>query len=317
LIGFDGADGLDLFGPAEVFYGAGRRLGAPAYAVIVAVAGGRSIELTSGLSVAARDLAALRPRADDTVLVVGGADRAMEKAAANEALLRWLARAGRVARRIGSVCDGAFILARTGILDGRRVATHWSSCDRLAHLHPALDVDKEAIFVRDGRVWTSAGVTTGIDMALAMVEEDHGRQLADSVAAHLVLYARRPGFQSQFSEELVAQATASDPFAPVVAWLRANLRSRLDVNKLARRAGMSVRSLHRHCVQQLGTTPAKLVEKLRVERARTLLATTTLGTKTIAARCGFGSAPRMTRAFERALGVAPAAYRTLSATASR
>lgn len=317
LVGFDGADGLDLFGPAEVFFGAGRRLGAPVYNVIIASAGGGAIELTSGISVATRDLTTLRPKADDTVLVSGGADRAMEVAAANTALLRWLLRAGQVVRRIGSVCDGAFIVARSGILDGHRVATHWSSCDRLARLHPKLDVDPEAIFVRDGRIWTSAGVTTGIDMALAMVEEDHGRRLADSVAAHLVLYARRPGFQSQFSEELVAQTAASDPFAPVVAWLRANLRGSVDVARLARRAGMSVRSLHRHCLEQLDTTPAKLIEKLRVERARTLLATTQLGTKAIAARCGFGSAPRMTRAFERVLGVAPAAYRRMSASGAR
>ncbi|HEX6838703.1 MAG TPA: helix-turn-helix domain-containing protein, partial [Polyangia bacterium] len=184
-------------------------------------------------------------------------------------------------------------------------------------LHPKIRVDREAIFVRDGRIWTSAGVTTGIDMALAMVEEDHDRRLADSVAAHLVLYARRPGFQSQFSEELVAQTSASDPFGPVVAWLRANLSARLDVAKLARRAGMSARSLHRRCLQELDTTPAKLVEKLRVEQARTLLATTRLGTKTIAARCGFGSAPRMARAFERALGVSPAGYRTMSANGAR
>lgn len=317
LVGFDGADGLDLFGPAEVFYGAGRRLGAPTYNVVVAAIGGGTIELTSGVSVTARELAVIRPGPDDTVLVVGGDDRAMDEAASNAALVRWLARAGQVVRRIGSICDGALIVARTGVLDGRRVATHWSTCDRLARLYPAIKVDREAIFVRDGRVWTSAGVTTGIDMALAMVEEDHGRRLADSVAAHLVLYARRPGFQSQFSEELVAQTSTSDPFGPVVAWLRANLRGSLDVPKLARKAGMSVRSLHRHCVQELDTTPAKLVEKLRVERARTLLATTQLGTKIIAARCGFGTAPRMARAFERSLGVAPTAYRTMSAAAVR
>jgi transcriptional regulator GlxA family with amidase domain len=315
LVGYDGADGLDLFGPAEVFTGAGRRLGAPAYDVIIASVAGGAIALTSGASVAARALATLRPQASDTVLVAGGADRAIAVAAADAALMRWLVRAAGVVRRIGSVCDGAFIVASAGVLDGRRAATHWSSCDRLARLYPRLEVDRDAIFVHDGRVWTSAGVSTGIDMALAMVEEDHGRQLADAVAAHLVLYARRPGFQSQFSEALVAQTSASDPLGPVVAWLRANLRVSLDVTKLARRAGMSVRSLHRHCREALDTTPAKLVEKLRVEQARTLLATTRLGTKTIAARCGFGSAPRMTRAFERALGVAPHAYRLMFATA--
>lgn len=314
LVAYEGADGLDLFGPAEVFSGASRRLGAPAYDVIVAAVGGGVITLTSGVSVTARNLETLRAKADDTVLVAGGDNRAIETAVADAALTRWLTRAARVVRRIGSVCDGAFIVAGAGILDGKRAATHWSSCNRLARQYPSVEVDAEAIFVRDGRVWTAAGVSTGIDMALAMVEDDHGRQLADTVAAHLVLYARRPGFQSQFSEALVAQTSASDPLGPVVAWLRANLRGTVDVGKLARRAGMSVRSLHRHCLHALDTTPAKLVEKLRVEQARTLLATTQLGTKAIAARCGFGSPPRMTRAFERALGVAPHAYRMMFAT---
>ncbi|HEX8953417.1 MAG TPA: DJ-1/PfpI family protein [Polyangia bacterium] len=315
LVGFDGAEGLDLFGPAEVFTTAGRRLGARAYEVIIAAVGGGSIALTSGASVAARRLASIRPRAYDTVLVVGGLDRALDEAAASRALIAWLRRAARVVRRIGSVCDGAFILARAGILDGKRAATHWSSCDRLARAYPQVAVDREAIFARDGRVWTSAGVTTGIDMALAMVEEDHGRRTADSVAAHLVVYARRPGFQSQFSEVLVAQASASDPLGPLVVWLRANLRASLDVTRLARRAGMSVRSLHRHCLQLLDTTPAKLVEKLRLEQARTLLTTTSLGTKAIAARCGFGTAARMALVFERALGVSPRAYRTMFSSA--
>jgi transcriptional regulator GlxA family with amidase domain len=310
LVGFDGAEGLDLFGPAEVFTTAGHRLGAAGYEVIVAAAGS-TIALTSGASVTTRRLSSLRPQANDTVLVVGGADRALEEAAASQELIGWLVRASRVVRRIGSVCDGAFIVARAGILDGRRAATHWSSCDRLGRLYPRIEVDREAIFVRDGRVWTSAGVTTGIDMALAMVEEDHGGRLADSVAAHLVVYARRPGFQSQFSEVLVAQSSASDPLGPLVAWVRGNLRASLDVNKLARRAGMSVRSLHRHCLRELDTTPAKVVEKLRIEQARTLLATTQLGTKTIAARCGFGTAPRMALVFQRALGVGPRAYRTM------
>ena len=317
LLGYDGADGLDLFGPAEVFTGAGRRLGAPVYDVIVGAASGGSIVLTSGTSVAARDLATLRPRAADTVLVAGGDDRAIAAAAADPAFEVWLGRAARVVRRIGSVCDGAFLLASAGLLDGKRAATHWSSCERLARGYPGIDVDREAIFVRDGRVWTSAGVATGIDMALAMVEEDHGRQLADVVAAHLVLYARRPGFQSQFSDELVAQGSASDPFGPVVAWMRAHLRDPLDVVVLAHKAGMSVRSLHRHCLKSLGITPAKLIEKLRVEQARTLLATTELGAKTIAARCGFGRPMRMTRAFLRAFGVPPQAYRSALPTATR
>jgi transcriptional regulator GlxA family with amidase domain len=314
LVGFDGAEGLDVFGPAEVFTSAGRRLGAPFYDVVIA-ATGRSMRLTSGAKVVTRPLASIRPQADDTVLVVGGADRALDEAAACAPLIRWLVRAARVVRRIGSICDGAFLIARAGILDGRRAATHWSSCDRLGRAYPQVEVDREAIFVRDGRVWTSAGVTTGIDMALAMVEEDHGRRTADSIAAHLVVYARRPGFQSQFSEALVAQASASDPLGPLVAWLRGNLRASLDVARLARRAGMSVRTLHRHCLEVLDTTPAKLVEKVRIEQARTLLATTDLGIKAIAARCGLGSPTRMAIVFRRALGVAPREYRTMFSSA--
>lgn len=315
LVGYQDADGLDLFGPAEVFAEAVLRLGEPAYEVTVAAIGGGVITLTSGVSVAASDLATMRPQPTDIVLVAGGSDAATEAAARDPALLGWLARAGRAVERIGSVCDGAFILASAGLLDGRRAATHWSSCERLARLHPKVHVDREAIFVHDGRVWTSAGISTGIDMTLAMVEEDHGRKLADTVAAHLVLFVRRPGFQSQFSEELVAQTLASDPLAPVITWLRANLRARLDVETVARKAGMSVRTLHRSCLQALDLSPAKLIEKLRVEQARTLLATTQLGTKVIAVKCGFGSTPRMTRAFQRALGVPPASYRLMFARA--
>jgi transcriptional regulator GlxA family with amidase domain len=310
LVAFDGAQGLDVFGPAEVFASAARRLGRPVYEVVLTAVDGGAIRATSGITLTTRALAGLRPRPRDTVLVVGGEEHAIRDAAGSAPLVAWLTRAAGVVRRIGSVCSGAFILARAGLLDGRRAATHWSACDRLAAFRPAVTVDREAIFVRDGGVWTSAGVTTGIDMALAMVEADHGRGVADEIAARLVLYARRPGFQSQFSDALVAQTAASDPLAPAIEWARANLRSRsIDVPRLARRAAMSVRTLHRRCVEQLGTTPAKLVEKLRVEEARTLLATTTLGTKTIAARCGFGSAPRMARAFERAIGLSPREYR--------
>jgi len=171
-------------------------------------------------------------------------------------------------------------------------------------------VDPNAIFVQDGRVWTSAGVTTGIDMSLAIVEEDHGARVADAIAARLVLYVRRPGFQSQFSEALVAQQDASAPLGDVLAWARANLRG-VSAARLARRAGMSMRTFHRRCAEQLGTTPAKLVEGLRLEHARILLATTALGTKTVATRSGFGSPGRMARVFRRTLGVAPSEYAVL------
>ena len=176
-------------------------------------------------------------------------------------------------------------------------------------LRPVKAADRNAIFVREGRLRTSAGVTTGIDMALAMVEDDHGAALADAVAARLVLYARRPGYQSQFSDALVAQTNANDPLGPAIAWARTNIRT-ASIERLARRAGMSLRTFHRRCLTVLGTTPAKLLEKLRVERARALLGgANQAAAKTVAADCGFGTLAQMNRAFSRSLGVKPREYR--------
>jgi transcriptional regulator GlxA family with amidase domain len=315
LVVFDGVQTLDVAGPGEVFAGAGRAAGRPGYAVSFLSAGGGERATGSGLPLRTGDLLAVRPRAGDTIVVAGGNDAGIEAAAADARLLGWLRRAARVASRVTSVCTGAFVLAAAGLLDGRRAATHWFFCQRLAKRYPQVEVDTNAIFVTDGNLWTSAGVTTGIDMALAIVEEDFGRRVADTIAAHLVLYARRPGYQSQFSEALVAQTSGGDPLGPAIAWARGNLR-RADVDGLARRAGMSLRTLHRRCLD-LGTTPARLIAKVRVEGARALLTASRLPVKTLAAQCGFGSAARMTRAFERELGVGPRAYRVLHAAAPR
>lgn len=311
LVVFEGVQTLDVTGPAEVFAAAHRQAPETAtYDVIVASRGGRTVTTTSGITIETRDLLRIKPRATDTILVAGGEESAVTAAVSDVALGRWLVRAARVATRTGSVCSGAFVLAATGVLDGLRVATHWSACDRLTTFRPGLAVDRDAIFVQQGHLWTSAGVTTGIDMALAMVEADHGQALADAVAARLVLYARRPGFQSQFSDALVAQTRASDPLGPAIAWARAHLRD-AEVTSMARHAGMSVRTFHRRCADVLGTTPAKLVERLRVEHARTLLATADVPAKTLAAVCGFGSPVRMNRAFQRTLGVGPRDVRLL------
>jgi transcriptional regulator GlxA family with amidase domain len=310
VIAFHGAQTLDVTGPAEVFAAAARQVGRPAYRVEVASMGGRPIETTSGIVVRTRDLRRIRPGAKDTVIVSGGDAEAIRAVVGEAPLLAWLARASRKVERTASVCSGAFLLAAAGILDGLRATTHWSACDTLAQLFPAVEIDRNAIFVRQGKVWTSAGVTTGIDMALAMVEDDLGRAVADAVAARLVLYVRRPGFQSQFSDALVAQTSTSDPLGPALSWVRGHLVE-ADVARLAKHAGLSVRTLHRRCLDQLGTTPAKLLDKLRVEHARTLLQTSSLPAKTLAAQCGFGSAARMRRAFARELGVGPRAYRML------
>ncbi|HEX4449035.1 MAG TPA: helix-turn-helix domain-containing protein [Polyangiaceae bacterium] len=310
VVAFEGAQTVDVCGPSEVFAAANRHLGCPVYRIVFASTHGRIVRTTSGLEMRTHDLRKLRPRPDDTVVVAGGEDAGVTAAARDAVLARWLVRAQRVVERLTSVCTGAFVLARAGLLDGRKATTHWSACDLLASSFPRVEVDRNAIFVKTGNVWTSAGVTTGIDMALAMVEADLGREVADGVASRLVLYVRRPGYQSQFSAALVAQTSASDPLSSAIAWAREHL-TEVDVEQLAREAGLSLRTLHRRCAESLTTTPAKLLEKLRVEHARTLLSTSASSVKALAADAGFGSPARMKRAFQRELGVGPREYRLL------
>ena len=329
VVAFDGVQTLDLTGPAEVFAVAARvhaamdrepharptstttRLrGGTFYDVIITARGGGRLATSCGLDIHARDLGRITPRPDDTVIVAGADEAAIRAATRDRALLAWLRRAAPVVRRTCSVCSGAFVLAAAGLLDGKRATTHWSALDRFAQLFPQIEVDRTAIFVTDGTTWTSAGVTTGIDMALSLVEADLGARIADQVAAQLVLYARRPGYQSQWSEALVAQQQAHEPLAPAIAWARSNLQT-ADPSTIAKRAGLSPRTFHRRCLTHLSTTPAKLLDKLRVEHARELLARTNQPIKSLAAMCGWGTAARMTRAFERELGMGPRAYRLL------
>lgn len=321
IVTFDGAQSLDVTGPAEVFATASRvrslaegttAAAARLYDVQVASVGGGLRTTTAGVRIETRDLVSVRPRASDVVIVAGGEAAGVRAAAGDAKLLAWVAHAHATARVMASVCSGAFVLAAAGILDGRRATTHWSACEQLTKLFPAVTVDANAIFVEDRGVWTSAGVTTGIDMALALVEADHGLALADGVASRLVLYVRRPGFQSQFSDALVTQTTDDEGLGPAIAWARANL-AKADVDRLARRAALSVRTLHRRCQETLGMTPAKLIDKLRVEHARSLLETRDLPAKRLAIQCGFGNPARMNRAFARELGMSPKAYRMMHA----
>ncbi|MGQ7840931.1 GlxA family transcriptional regulator, partial [Burkholderia pseudomallei] len=218
--------------------------------------------------------------------------------------------------RIASVCSGAFVLAAAGLLGGRRVVTHWSRCDELAQRYPDVRVEPDPIFIRDGNVWTSAGVTAGIDLALALVEDDLGRALALDVARYLVVFLKRPGGQAQFSAALSLQHEGGC-FDELHAWAAANLGADLSVAALAARAGMSERSFMRRYREATGRTPARAIEQMRVEAARNLLADAPLPIKRIAARCGFGSEETMRRSFLRMLGVAPQAYRERFATNRR
>ena len=304
---------LDVAGPAEVFAQASRLSAAPLYDVEVAVvpsAGRQAPTTTSGVQLAAgRPLAALLAdrRPIDTLIVAGG--EGARQRADEPALRDAVRRLTRRSRRVASVCTGAFILAAAGLLDGKRAATHWSWCARLAAMYPQIRVDPEPIFTRDGNLWTSAGITAGIDLTLAMIEEDHGHRLALAVARQLVMFLRRPGGQQQFSAVLAAQAASSADLRDLVAWVADNLQRPLTVELLAERARLSPRQFARVFARELGVTPAKLVDQLRVEAARRRLEESPKGLAAVAAACGFGSEETMRRAFLRQLGTPPGAYR--------
>jgi transcriptional regulator GlxA family with amidase domain len=305
ILAYEGCQLLDVTGAASVFGAANEDRAQPFYEVTIVSPDGGAVQSNCGVALQSRKIGG-QP---DTLLVAGGS-AGLRTVMAREDVRRWLRKAAPAARRFGSVCTGAFVLAAAGLLDGKRVATHWASCARLADRFPALLVDSEALYVVDGKVWTSAGVTTGIDMALAMVEADLGATTANLIARHFVLYARRPGYQSQFSPMLQAQATADAPFAALIDWMQDHLDRDLDVPTLARHAGFSERSFYRKFTDATGKTPAHFVEDLRLDVARTLLGKD-LSLKAIAGRVGLKSSVRLGQAFERRFGMAPALFREM------
>jgi transcriptional regulator GlxA family with amidase domain len=231
-------------------------------------------------------------------------------------VLAWLRRLAPRVRRIGSVCTGTFVLAAAGLLAGRRVTTHWNSAARLQQMFPALRVDADPIFIKDGKVYTSAGVTAGMDLALALVEEDCGREVAMAVARALVLFLKRPGGQSQFSAQLAAQAADREPLRELQAWIIDHVGADCSVPALAARVAMSPRNFARVFAREVGMTPGRFVERARVEAARRRLEESDDGVDGVAARCGFGSAEGMRKAFLRTLRVPPSAYRSRFRAAS-
>jgi transcriptional regulator GlxA family with amidase domain len=310
VLAVDATQSLDVVGPVEVFDAAARIAAgdgapAPVYDVSVITPGGGDVALSNGLRLSAGPLPG--PRAQiDTILVAGG--EGARRLTADDEAVRWLRRAAPRARRVASVCTGAFALATAGLLDGRRATTHWAWCASLEREHEQVSVDPDPIYVRDGDVWTSAGVTAGMDLALALVEEDLGRDVALEAARWLVLFLKRPGGQSQFSAGLAAQAAAREPLRDVQAWIAGHLDADLSVPALAARACLSERHFARAWRAETGLTPAAYVEGLRVERARALLQD---GHPVDAAAraAGFASAEVLRRVFHRRLGVGPSAYR--------
>jgi transcriptional regulator GlxA family with amidase domain len=307
IVAFPPVQALDVTGPAEVLSVAAQVHGAaePAYAVKVVGPGGAPIATGSGYA-----LAPAAPLEDvrgplDTLLVAGGSGA---RHAPDEVVARVAAIAGR-ARRVASVCTGAYVLANAGLLDGRRATTHWQYCDDLQRRHPAIAVERDPIFVVDGPVRTSAGVTAGMDLALALVEEDLGPPVALEVARWLVLFVKRPGGQAQFSAQLAAQSAERAPLRELQAWMADHLADELSVPALAARACMSERNFARAFKAETGMTPAVYVEALRVERARLALESGLEPIDAVARRCGFGTVETLRRAFARRLGVSPGAYR--------
>jgi transcriptional regulator GlxA family with amidase domain len=298
---------LDVTGPAEVLASAASVAGGDdaAYTIEVVAPGGAPIPTDSGYAIApAGALEAVRGPID-TLLVAGGAGARHASAETVARVRRLAARADRVA----SVCTGAYVLAAAGLLDGRRATTHWSWCDDLQRRHPAVTVERDPIFVVDGPVRTSAGVTAGMDLALALVEEDLGPRVALEVARWLVVFVKRPGGQAQFSAQLAGQSADRAPLRELQAWIADHLDADLSVPALAARACMSERHFARAFKAETGMTPAVYVESLRVERARLALESGAAPIDAVAARCGFGTVETLRRAFARRLGVSPAAYR--------
>jgi transcriptional regulator GlxA family with amidase domain len=253
-------------------------------------------------------------RTEIDTLIVPGAFR-VEDVTRDAELIKWVAKRAPRCRRVCSVCVGSFLLAAAGILNGRRAATHWMHAQLLAQQHPNVKVEADAIFVRDGRVWSSAGVTTGIDLALALIEEDCGRETAISVARVLVVYLKRAGGQSQYSALRAAQAESeSNNFAELERWIAENLKADLRIESLAERAHMSPRNFARMYAEKRGRTPAKAVEAIRLDAARRLLEETDMRIETVADQCGYSGEEQMRAAFVRVLSIPPRDYRKRFAT---
>jgi transcriptional regulator GlxA family with amidase domain len=306
IVTFDTAQILDVTGPLEVFSTATRFVPSVRYRTEVVSVRGGPVLASCGLEFASSAIADMKGPID-TLVVAGGAD--MDAAGADEQLLHHVRRLAGDARRVTSVCSGAFVLAAAGLLDGRRATTHWAECDLLGTTYTGVTVDADAIYVHDGNVWTSAGVTAGIDLALALVADDHGHRAAVTVARQLVVYLQRSGGQAQFSALLAGQAADTEPVRDLLSWLSENLDADLSLPALARQINLSERQFTRVFKAEVGATAADHVEAVRLESACRLLETTNASVERIAKTCGFGTPETMNRTFRRRLNTTPGEHR--------
>lgn len=313
FIAFDRFQLLDVTGPCAVLGAANDLLGRTNYDIQVVADLPGQVRSSCGVEIVAGDIAEFPPSSIDSFFIVGGDSAGLRSLARNSAIRDWATETSTTARRFGSVCSGSTILAAWGLIGSRRFATHWEATAAVQQRWPDLNLDPEAIFVVDGPLWTSAGITTGIDMMLAIVEADHGPDAARAIAQRLVLSVRRPGWQSQFSPALDAQAGRHGRYAELIAWIALNLDARLDVETLAARAGESLRSFHRNFTAATGKSPAAFVARQRIDRARSLIVEG-LPLKQVADRTGHADVARLSAAFQRTFGMGANAWRIVHAS---
>lgn len=311
FLAYDDINLLDLTGPLQTFSTANRISqgigGAAMYETVVASARGGSVTSSAGLSVDTCAVASLRDRKIDTLILAGGCKG--EEFIVCPELTAWVVQRATTVRRLCSVCTGAFLLAAAGQLHGRRAATHWAWAERLQRLYPEIEVDANALFIQDGAIWTSAGVTAGIDMSLALIEADHGHDIAIKTARQLVMFIKRTGGQSQFSAPLTMQTRDTGNFTNLHAWISTHLDESLSVARLAAQASMSLRTFVRVYTAAVGTTPAKTVEAFRMEAACRALELSTVPLKAICAKIGYAEEQNLRRVFLRNFGISPLQYR--------
>lgn len=309
----DGVQSLDITGPVEVFSAASEaKSGDPFYEICLVSPKGGPVTAGSSIQIITQPMASISPNAIDTLLVAGHGEAGTLRLMGDETAQSWVTSVTRLARRWGSVCSGAFPLASWGLLNGKRAATHWIGAAELGRRFPQVTVDEDALYVVDGNSWTSAGVTAGIDMALAMVEADLGNEIASQVARRLVVYLRRPGNQSQFSAPLKHQSSGASQYHDLIAWAAAHLKSPLTIEALATHMAQSPRTFQRHFTRELGRSPAKVIEELRIDRAKALISAGAR-LQSVAEEVGYPSASQLTAAFRRQHGVAPSVWKAMHA----
>ncbi|WP_293747039.1 DJ-1/PfpI family protein [uncultured Paraglaciecola sp.] len=305
---FDQFELLDLSGPSSVFTAAKTLVEQPIYSICTLSSGGGLIGSRSGIEVNSQAIEGFNVRSSDTILIVGGEKKAISQVSEKSNLSAWLALNSQKAERLGSICSGALVLAANDLLHGRKATTHWADLEQLSSDYPRVNVEQDALYCIDDNIWTSAGVTTGIDMALAMVGKDHDQKVMHKVASWLVVYAQRLGHQSQFSELLAAQN--QHMFSDIVVWLDRNLHKPIKVRDMAEQSAMTERTFYRKFTDEVGCTPSKFLENRRLFRAKHLLETGSV-VKSVSVNVGYKSILGFCSAFEAKYGLSPALYKRI------